>query len=129
MHIRVPRWGGAEKIALAEKRSEIAAEADAIQRHRYEQHVRKAWMQRQFAQLPAMRREPSFAIERTQPRQEFTRLRNRSRWRRSQPGQFRGIRGTPLGRIEQERREIGIQNFRRAARRQRLVLLLGPEPI
>ena len=86
-------------------------------------------MQRQPPHAPAMGRQPTRGIERTEASEEFTRLRDGARGRWGQPREFRWVRSSPLSGVEEKRREIGIQNLGRTAKGKCLLLLFGPQPV
>ena len=69
----------------------------------------------------------SSSIECAEADEQFSRLSDSSGWWRCQPGQLEWIGRAPIGQFEQQWRQVGIEDFRRATRRQQLVLPSGPE--
>ncbi len=93
------------------------------------QHVRETRMHPEFREHPAVRRDARRRIDRLELLQQLSRLGKRRRGRRVEPGEAVGIHRTPAGEFQRQRREIGMQDFRRRLRAQRGMRAFRPKAI
>ena len=85
-------------------------------------------MERQLGHLSSMSSDLSLSVECAQASEQLSRLGDGAGRRGREPGQLGWIGRAPEGQFEQQRRQVGIEHFRRAARGQGLVLPGCPEP-
>src|SRR5262249_20736663 len=75
-------------------------------------HVREAWMHAEARHGTAMGADPAFAIERSETLQQLTRARQHHRRWLIQPRELARVTRPPIGELEGERREVGIDDLR-----------------
>src|SRR6185312_653061 len=86
-------------------------------------------MQGEFGHSSGMVGRPPISREGSELDQYVFSLRDRTGRRRSEPRQFGRIMSAPLRKIEHQRREIRIENFRWTAGSKHSLFFLGPQSV
>ena len=118
-----------QRIALADEPRDVARQFGKTQLRAALDHVREPRMRAEARHATSERRGLPAFVDRLEPMQQVLRLRQRRQRRRIEPGERARIAGTPAREFQCERREVGLEDFRRGLRRQRCMSGLGPQPI
>jgi hypothetical protein len=119
----------AAETAFGQHHGDIGGEAACTVTRSIHQHAREPRRQRQLRQLSALRGDAAVGLDRAQAAKQRARLGERRRRRRIKKGELMRIGHSPLREIEQERREIGADDFGSVEGFECGGLRLVPEPI
>src|SRR6185437_10229882 len=125
--VGIPRAAGTTKeVPLRKERGDVRRERQAADLARTQQHVRQARMRAETRHLTAMSGDAAFGGQRSETRQQIARAReHRGGWR-IEPLERGRIAGSPAGKLEGERRQVRLDDLRRAEWREAALRALAP---
>ncbi len=119
----------AQKVTLFEQGGQSRSRPSKPDRTTGQYHVRQTRMGAQFPGGFAVIGNSTLGVEHVQPLQQGHRLLPMGCRRLINPGNSGGIPGPPLGELQDQGRQIGLQNFRRGIVRQSELFRFAPQAI
>jgi hypothetical protein len=124
-----PARSALQNVAFTQQRRQVTGVGSKAERHGGYDHVGQSWMDCDVGESATMGGERALRIERSELPQQSTSLGEGAYRRRVEPGQFACFNHTPFREIQRQRRKVRLQDFRRAAREECLLLGRRPEAI
>ena len=124
-----PTRSALQNVPFTQQCRQVAGLGTEADRHSGDHHVGQSWMNSDVGEPAAVRGEGSLRIERSELSQQITSLGQRACRRRIEEGEFGRFNDAPFREIQCQRSQVRLQDFRRAAREERLLLGRRPEAI